>query len=142
MRARILMIAFVMMGFIANAQENNETEIDIRDILESVTESLPDDYDMTELVDVLMRYRKHPIDLNHTSPEELKSMVFLSPLQISNFFAYVKENGQFVDPLELQGIDGFDVKTVQNLLPFVAVNVQPEYQQLSFKTLLSLEKMT
>ncbi|WP_440794518.1 helix-hairpin-helix domain-containing protein [Pedobacter sp. 22226] len=138
MLARILIIAFVMMGFIANAQQSNETEIDIRDILESVTESLPDDYDMTELVDVLMRYRKHPIDLNHTSPEELKSLVFLSPLQVSNFFSYVKENGQFADVLELQSIDGFDVKTVQNLLPFVAVNVLPEYQQLNFKNIYNL----
>lgn len=138
MRIRMMIIAFVMMGFIANAQQNNETEMDIRDILESVTESLPDDYDMTELVDVLMRYRKHPIDLNHTSPEELKSLVFLSPLQISNFFSYLKENGQLADPLELQGIDGFDVKTVEILLPFVAVNVQPEYQQLSFKNIFKL----
>lgn len=137
MRIRMI-IAFVMMGFIANAQENNETEIDIRDILESVTESLPDDYDMTELVDVLMRYRKHPIDLNHTTPEELKSLVFLSPLQISNFFSYLKENGQIVDPLELQSIDGFDVKTIENLLPFVAVNVQPEFQQLNFRNIFTL----
>jgi hypothetical protein len=133
-----MIIAFVMIGFMANAQESNETEIDIRDILESVTENLPDDYDMTELVDVLMRYRKHPIDLNHVTPEELKSLVFLSPLQISNFFSYVKENGQLLDPLELQGIDGFDVRTIENLLPFVAVNVQPEYQQLNFRNIFKL----
>jgi hypothetical protein len=137
MRFKILIIAFVMIGFIANAQ-TNEQKTAIRDILESVAENLPDDYDITELIDVLTRYRKHPINLNHTSPEELKTLVFLSPLQISNFFSYIKENGQFVDVLELQSIDAFDVKTVQNLLPFVSLTNITEYQNLSFKNIFKL----
>jgi hypothetical protein len=137
MRFKILIIAFVMIGFIANAQ-TNEQETTIRDILESVADNLPDDYDMTELVDVLARYRKHPINLNHTSAEELKTLVFLSPLQISNFFSYIKENGLFVDVLELQSIDAFDVKTVQSLLPFVTLTNTIEYQDFNFKNIFSL----
>jgi len=123
-----------MIGSVANAQTNVQ-ENDIRDILESMAENLPDDYDMSELVDVLTRYRKHPINLNHTSPEELKTFVFLSPLQISNFFSYIKENGQLVDVLELQSINGFDVKTVQSLLPFVTLTNMGEYEQLNFKNI-------
>ncbi|WP_246833990.1 helix-hairpin-helix domain-containing protein [Pedobacter sp. G11] len=126
-----------MMGFIANAQIG-EQETDVKDIIESVAENLPDDYDMTELIEMLTRYKKHPINLNKTSPDELKTLVFLSPLQISNFFAYVKENGNFVDVLELQSIDGFDIKTVQSLLPFVTLNTVTEYEKLTFKNLLSL----
>ncbi|WP_316829360.1 helix-hairpin-helix domain-containing protein [Pedobacter aquatilis] len=130
------MIAFVLIGLTANAQVA-EQEVDIRDILESVAENLPDDYDMTELIDVLTRYRKHPINLNKTTSEELKTMVFLSPLQISNFLNYTKENGKFVDVLELQSIDGFDIKTVQNLLPFVTVSPITEYEKLSLKNILT-----
>ncbi|MCZ4222730.1 ComEA family DNA-binding protein [Pedobacter rhodius] len=136
MHFRLITVVFVMMGFIANAQIT-EQEIDVRDILESVAENLPDNYDMTELVDVLTKYRKHPINLNKTTPEELKTFVFLSPLQISNFFAYVKENGKFIDVLELQRIDGFDVKTVQSLLPFVTLNHATEYEKLTFKNIFS-----
>ncbi|MDQ1138921.1 helix-hairpin-helix domain-containing protein [Pedobacter agri] len=137
MRFSLITMAIVMMGFIANAQIG-EQETDVKDIIESVAENLPDDYDMTELIEMLTRYKKHPINLNKTSPDELKTFLFLSPLQISNFFAYVKENGNFVDVLELQSIDGFDIKTVQSLLPFVTLNTVTEYEKLTFKNLLSL----
>lgn len=132
---KILTTALVMMGFVANAQTNTQ-ETDIRDILESMAENLPDDYDMTELVDVLERYRKHPINLNRTSVEELNTLVFLSPLQIANFFTYIKENGPLADALELQSVPGFDVKTIQNLLPFVTLTDITEYQQLSLKNIV------
>ena len=140
MRFRLLTIVFVMIGYIANAQ-TAEQETAINDIIESVAENLPDDYDMTELIEVLTRLRKHPINLNKTTPEELKTLIFLSPLQISNFFAYLKENGNLADVLELQTIDGFDVKTVQNLLPLVSLNAATEYDKFNFKNLLSLGEM-
>lgn len=125
------------MGFFANAQVA-EQEAVVRDVLESVAENLPDEYDITELVDVLMRYRKYPINLNKTNPEELKTLVFLSPLQISNFFSYINENGKLVDVLELRSIDGFDIKTVQILLPFVTLSSTREYDQLNFRNLFRL----
>ncbi|MFC3563502.1 helix-hairpin-helix domain-containing protein [Pedobacter jamesrossensis] len=134
MRFRLITLLFVMIGFVANAQIA-EQEVDVRDILESVAENLPDDYDMTELIDILTRYRKHPINLNKTTPEELRTIVFLSPLQISNFFSHIKENGNFVDVLELQSIDGFDARTVQSLIPFVTLNTATEYEKLSFKNM-------
>ncbi|PWS33547.1 helix-hairpin-helix domain-containing protein [Pedobacter paludis] len=137
MRFRLMTIFFVMIAFIANAQVT-EPETDIKDILESVAENLPDDYDMTELIDVLSRLRKHQINLNKTSPEELKTLVFLSPLQISNFFSYIRENGNFVDVLELQTIDAFDVRTVQNLIPFVTLTATTEYEKLTVHNLLNL----
>lgn len=128
--------ALLLVLFPYSLLAQNIQEADIRDILESVAENLPDDYDMTELVDVLEKYRKHPINLNRTSVEELKTLVFLSPLQISNFFSHIKENGQLADVLELQSIKGFDIKTIQTLLPFVTLTNIAEYQQLSFKNLM------
>jgi len=133
---KLLIMAFMLIGSNALHAQTNVQESDIRDILESTAESLPEDYDMSELIDVMMKYRKHPVNLNHTSPEELKAFIFLSPLQISNFFAYIKENGQFVDVLELQSIEGFDAKTVQSLLPFVTLTNISEYEQLKFKHII------
>ncbi|WP_316799411.1 helix-hairpin-helix domain-containing protein [Pedobacter frigidisoli] len=137
MRSSFLIIAFVLTGFITKAQVNTE-EANINDILESVAENLPDDYDITELTDVLARLRKHPINLNHTNPEELKALVFLSPLQISNFFAYIKENGKLTDVLELQSINSFDIRTIQNLLPFVTLRSLGEYEQFKFRNVFKL----
>ncbi|SDC05577.1 ComEA family DNA-binding protein [Pedobacter soli] len=138
MRSKILSMLFVMIGFIANAQ-TTEQEVAIRDIIESVAENLPDDYDITELVEILTRYRKHPINLNNTSVEELKTLVFISPLQISNFFVYMKANGKLLDVYELQSIDGFDVKTIENLIPFVTVNTTPEYENFKLNNLFAGE---
>ncbi|KLT67133.1 helix-hairpin-helix domain-containing protein [Pedobacter sp. BMA] len=137
MRFSFLIIAFVLSGFITKAQGNTE-EANISDILESVAENLPDDYDMNELTVVLTRLKNHPINLNQTNPEELKALVFLSPLQISNFFAYITENGKLTDVLELQSINSFDIKTIQNLLPFVTLNSFGEYEQFRFRDFFKL----
>jgi len=135
MRFRLTTILLLlMMGFITKAQIA-EQEVNVRDILESVAENLPEDYDMTELIEVLNRYRKHPVNLNKTTPDELKTFIFISPLQISNFFTYLKENGNLVDVLELQSIDGFNAPTVQSLLPFVTLNTATEYEKLTFKNI-------
>ena len=136
MRFKFLPVFFVVIGFIANAQ-TPEQKLELKDILESVAENLPENYDITELIDILIRYKKHPINLNKTTPEELKTLIFLSPLQISNFFIRIKESGNLTDVLELQTIDGFDTKTVQSLLPFVTLNGNTEYEKLTWRNLLN-----
>lgn len=104
------------------AYGQNHEEADIRDIVESIAENLSEDYDLTELTEVLDRFKKHPINLNQTTEDELKRLVFLSPLQISNLFNHLKENGKLLDVLELQAVDGFTVEIIEQLLPFVTVD--------------------
>ncbi|MFW0715241.1 helix-hairpin-helix domain-containing protein [Pedobacter sp. N23S346] len=134
MRFRLFTTFFVMIGIMANAQTTTQ-QLEVKDILESVAENLPDDYDITELIDILVRYKKHPVNLNKTTPEELKTFVFLSPLQISNFFMRIKESGDLADVLELQSIDGYDLKTVQSLLPFVTLSEDTEYEKLTLQNM-------
>lgn len=88
---RILCTLVLALSFFnVKAQEDSL----IKDIIESFAENLSDDYDLSELTERLTYYRKHPIDLNQTSPEELKNLIFLSPLQISNFFNHLHTNGK------------------------------------------------
>ena len=46
----------------------------IKEIVESFAENLSEDYDLSELIDQLHYLRKHPINLNNTTPEELKKL--------------------------------------------------------------------
>ncbi len=107
----------------------------VQEIIENVAESLAEDFDFSELMETLYKFRKHPLNLNKATPADLKSFIFLSPLQINNFFLHTKEHGLLIDLLELQSINGFDAQSIQNLLPFVSLNSPTEYENFSLKQL-------
>jgi hypothetical protein len=115
----------------ANAQEDPI----IRDIIEQLAPELDEDYDLSELIENLGKYRRSPIDLNKTNADQLKSLFFLSSLQISNYFLYIAANGKITNLLELQGIDGLDVLTIERLLPFVKIDTGNPIEQLKAKDL-------
>ncbi|WP_432714847.1 helix-hairpin-helix domain-containing protein [Pedobacter sp.] len=108
----------------------------IKDIVERLAADLPDDFDLSELTEQLQYFADHPINLNKTSVEELKRLVILSPLQISNFFSHISSNGKLIDLMELQSIAAFDVQTIQNILPFVTLSIPSGYSNLGFKNML------
>lgn len=107
----------------------------LADIIESQAENLPDDYDLSELTERLEYYLKHPIDLNKATPAQLKELVFLSPLQISNLFEHIGNSGKLADVLELQAIDAFDVQTINDLLPFITIGLPSRVSEVGLKTL-------
>lgn len=123
-------------SLVAKAQEDSF----IKDLIESLSENLPEDYDLSELQDVLTFYKKYPINLNKTTPEQLKSLVFLSPLQISSLFNHLKLNGKLIDVYELQTIAEFDTQTIERILPFVTLQSSDLMEKVSFKNLLKLSK--
>ena len=98
--------------FIAKAQA--QETIAISDLIEDLVETLPDDYDLSELEERLLYLQKHPINLNHTSTAELKSLIFLSPIQINALFEHINAHGPLIDILELQGIPGFNLQPSKN----------------------------
>ena len=106
----------------------------IRDLMESLAPDLPEDYDLSELFESLSYLRSHPINLNKAQAEELKALVFLSPLQISNLIKHIQSNGKLIDLLELQSIDSFDVLTIERMMPFVRISIA-DSQQTGYKDL-------
>ncbi|WP_379091066.1 helix-hairpin-helix domain-containing protein [Pedobacter sp. UC225_65] len=129
----ILMLTF---SFVAIAQTQEDTFI--KDLIESIAEDLPDDFDLSELQDRLTFYKKHPINLNQTTAEELNNLFFLSPLQINNLFTHLKINGKLIDVLELQSIAGFDMQTIQRILPFVTINPSDLVDKITLANLYQL----
>ena len=119
MRFKILLV-LLMISIYAKAQIQEDEFI--KDLIESLAENLPEDFDISEYQDRINYYQKNPINLNKTNYEELNGLLFLSPLQISNLFYHIKTYGKLIDVLELQSIPEFDDITIKRILPFVGLN--------------------
>lgn len=113
-----------------------QEEEKIKDLVENLAENVSEDEDISELSERLAYYKNHPINLNKATPNILKELVFLSPLQITSLLNYLKSNGQLLDVLELQAIPGFDIETVNRILPFVKIDdADIAFRQLRLKNL-------
>ena len=78
------------------------------------------------LYENLYNLYENPINLNAANSEDLSELLFLSPHQINALIDYRSKHGVFLSLYELQGIYGFEVTTVQQLLPFVCLIEQDD----------------
>ncbi len=80
-----------------------------------------EDADYTNLIDVWNHYKANPINLNHTTREELQDLQLLSDIQINHLLSHIEKNGKLITIFELQGIEGFDLPAIKKILPYVKV---------------------
>jgi hypothetical protein len=106
---------------------------DVKAVTSALADALPEGEDLSDLTERLSYYKKHKIELNTARPEQLKELIFLSPLQINNLLIHIKATGKLLDLAELQVVDGFDIATTEKLLPFVTLKPATVYGQLSWK---------
>lgn len=90
----------------------------ILDIYNSATELGETDFE--QLQTDLYALHETPIDLNHTSEEELSQLPFLSPRQIDDILHYADRH-PFESLYELRMIGSLANYEIRNLLPFVTV---------------------
>jgi len=125
----ILLIAYCLLIFyFAKAQEKESTQTLLEQQLENGTEQEVTDTDDDEYGQQLEYFKKHPLNLNAATEEELRFMHLLSELQIINFIRYKNLLGQLIDIYELQSIPGWDIVTIRKLLPFITVK---EYKSIT-----------
>ena len=124
-------LAFFLCTLSANAQD----DAFIKDILEGAAENLAEDVDLYELTERLNYLLSHPINVNDASAENLKQLLFLSPLQISNLLKHIQTNGKLLDLAELQSIEGFDLVTVGRLRPFLSLSQKTSISNFSLAKL-------
>lgn len=90
--------------------------------IEDLSENLQsEDADLTTLVENLKYYQDHPLNLNTATREELQDLLLLSDIQIENLLAHRNRFGALMGIYELQTIDGFDLVTINKILPYVKV---------------------
>ena len=118
-----------MAGFslLCFGQDNNQL---LEEIAEQIAEDNDEGLDYAELYEALYYFSENPINLNKTTKEELRELYFLNSYQIDKLLVHIERNGKLLSYLELQTIAGFDVQTIQNLLPFISIKSSVTTQQL------------
>jgi len=119
--------------------QQNNIEQNIENIIENTDNP---DLDYTNLIDVLNNFKTNPINLNNTTPEELKELGLLSDIQINNLFVHLKKNGKLLVIYELQSIEGFSLDVIDKIIPYVYVNDNFKNLNISFKELFKRGKST
>lgn len=109
----------------AQTKEPGTDEL-LKQKLESISENLAsDDVDFTTLEEQLLNYKEHPLNINTATSEQLQQLLILNGIQINNLLNYTRSNGPLLQTQELQAIDGFDLQTIQSLLPYIKVSDEP-----------------
>ena len=106
------------------------------EILEDIYNQLSEDGEapMEDIQEELMEIAENPIDLNHTTADELSRLYFLSDEQIDAILLYQYKH-PFNDIYELQLIDCLKDYEIRNLLPFVEVEAKGERLEVKDKNL-------
>lgn len=125
----IILIFICLCSFNLSAQNDtvnkNSEQVDeqINQNIELISEQLQaEEGDLSSLTDSWQYYKKHPINLNKASKDELLDLQLLSEIQITNLLKHRAKNGNLITIYELQSIDGFDLASIKKILPFVFVS--------------------
>jgi len=89
--------------------------------LENIAENNEEDPKDDNLLQQLDYFRKHPINLNTATAEELQALKILTDLQIGNLIRYRNILGQLITIYELQAVPTWDLSTIKKILPYVFV---------------------
>ena len=110
---------------------------DIQQRLENLAEETQsEDVDYSSLLEGLVYYKEHPLNLNKTNKEELQTLQLLNDIQINNLLSHIESEGKLITIYELQSINGFDLQTIQRLLPYIKVTDNFTSAHFSIKEML------
>lgn len=121
MKQVVYLLLFLMFAVNVFSQRELAKERIIEKIYEQLVETTDGEGDFSVLYDDLTYFAENPINLNHTSKDELEKLRLLSDMQIENLLFYIYVNERMETIYELQLVEGMDVFTIELLLPFVQV---------------------
>ncbi|MEM6963883.1 MAG: helix-hairpin-helix domain-containing protein [Bacteroidota bacterium] len=125
----LLLLAFALLPY-TQAQQGNQPNLDIQ-LIEDILQG-NEDADVSDLIFVyesLQGFVRNPLNLNKATVSDLEDLFLLNQYQIQEFFIYKKKVGDLISLYELQAIPGFDLRTIQAILPFVKVSGTDNYQK-------------
>jgi len=118
-----LTIGFILLlvVFTMEAQEYPKKEIDLSILADELFGFQDLDLNYEDLYENLAQLLANPINLNKANGEELRFLNILSELQIQALLKHRQENGPLLSVYEIQSIPGFDLITINRIIPFVRV---------------------
>lgn len=95
--------------------------VDTESFVQRLFPEQSDDLDYESLYESIFQYYRRPLNLNAADRAELEALYLLSETQIYNFFRHREKYGKLLSLYELQAIEGFDLETIERMLPFVTL---------------------
>ena len=95
--------------------------IDPENLAERLFAVPEEDLDYESIYEVLLQLYLNPLDINKADEEVLQSTYLLNPFQISNLISYRTRFGSLISLYELQAVPGFDLESIERILPFVTL---------------------
>ncbi len=114
-----LLAGLLFLSVSATAQE---TEEEWEGLLEQHVMETDRETEDDELFQTLKAWTHHPLNLNTATLQDMQTFFFLNDLQIRSFLKYRKLLGRLISIYELQAVPLWDLKTIQNIRPYVSVN--------------------
>jgi hypothetical protein len=132
-------------GFAQIEQEKEEkiiTRTGLEDIMESLAEQEDEAADYSELMEDLLYYLDHKMNLNNPNYEDLMNLFGLTDFQVYNLKRYLAEHGQIYSVYELSAIEGMDAKTISRLSNYIEAAPLVSKEKFSLKRAFRYGKNT
>jgi len=108
--------------------------------METLVERTEGELDYSDFLDELSRLKRHPINLNAASDDDLRKLTFLNELQIANLRAYIQQYENIASIYELQMIEGFSQEVIEMMIPFITLSAVSERDKITVKRLVRYGK--
>ncbi len=118
--------------------ENTQLQQNIEILSE---ENNNENLDFTALTETWTYFKNHPIRLNATTPFELGQLQLLNEIQINALLVHIENTGALISIYELQGIDGFDLESIEKILPYVTVDDKSAYNHFTWNEIKKNAKL-
>ena len=127
----VLLILFLLCVSSATSQ-HAESGDNIESIIESLAETLEEDFDYSYLTEKLQDLADDPVNINDMKEiERLTELHLLDDIQINDLKAYIHRYDAIRSIYELQYVNGFGQETARRLSPFITFENQKEKQLIT-----------
>jgi len=117
-----LMLMFLVPHMLLAQRIDEDKQAALDQMVELISENLEvENLDFTTLLEDLNYFYEHPLNINRAERDDLRRLIILSEFQIEAIIRHREYAGRFISTYELQGVEGFDLFTIQAILPFVRI---------------------